>query len=263
MKDAPAKASLRETLRLYIGLSRYEARVRYRTQALGWVWPFLQPLAMMGVLSMVLSNAFGGEARRDFPVYVVLGIVAWNFFSAALEAATASLIQRADVVRSTTVPRALLPLSAATSHLVNAAIESAAVLALVPIFPSSFRASPALFVVPAIALALLVIVCGVGLVTAALNVLYRDAAYLVRTALFFLFWMTPVVYPLDRVPDRFRPWVAYNPMTVAVEALRSAVMNGAAPSARAWVVMIVAAAASLSIGLAAFRRLEGAVLDRV
>jgi ABC-2 type transport system permease protein len=263
MTDVPAKASLRDTLRLFVGLSRYEARIRYRTQALGWVWPFLQPLAMMAVLSAVLSTAFDGEARRDFPIYVVLGIVAWNFFSTALEAATASLIQRAEVVRSTTVPRALLPLSAATSHLVNAAIESAAVLALVPFFPASFHASPALFAVPVIVVALLVTVCGVGLLTAALNVLYRDAAYLVRTGLFFLFWLTPIVYPLDRVPERVRPWVAYNPITVAVEALRSAVMRGAAPSAQAWIVMVVASAAALLIGLAAFRRLEGAVLDRV
>jgi hypothetical protein len=112
-------------LRLFVA---NDFRARYRAQALGVLWSLLQPLVMMTILSLVFTRAFNAT-EPHFPIFVLIGLLVWQWTSNALNAATAVFVMHADMVKRTVFPRALLPLAAVLSYGVNAAVES---LALCP-----------------------------------------------------------------------------------------------------------------------------------
>ena len=113
-------------------------------------------------------------------------------------------------------------MSSVLSYGINFCIESLALLLFVPFFPDAFRLSPALLLIPLLLLALVLALIGVALATSVLNVIYRDVAYLVNTALLLLYWLTPVIYPIQVVPEPFRSVLRWNPFGAIITALRGA-----------------------------------------
>src|SRR5262249_42190572 len=168
-------------------LLRNEFRARYRSQALGILWSLLNPLVQMTILSVIFSHvpAFK-SAIPHYPVYLLLGVVVWQWFSTGVNSATQSFITHADIVKRTVFSRQLLPLATALSYGINFAMESALVLALALVWPHAFRLTPALLLVPLILAILALLLVGVVLATSVLNVIYRDVAFLVSTALTLL-----------------------------------------------------------------------------
>ena len=237
-----------------------EFRSRYRAQALGVAWSLLSPIATMFVLNLVLGPTFG---RPHYSMYLLLGLIVWSFVSSATNAAIATFVAKADIVKRSPALRIVLPVSVMASYVINLGIETLALLAFTPLVAGSVQLSWALLAVPAIVLVLVILLAGVALLGATLNALYRDVAYITSTALVFLFWLTPIVYPLDRVGEPYRAVLAANPLATIVEAIRGATMDGAWPSAQAWAIMVGSACAVLALGVGTFRRLEAAVLDHV
>ncbi len=138
---------LREHVSLLILFAENDFRARYRAQALGVVWSLLQPLVMMGILSLVFTRAFH-STEPHFPVFLLIGLLAWQWIAASLNAATLAFVLQADMVKRTIFPRALLPISAVLSYGMNAAVETLVLLALIPFFPGAFHVSWALLAIP-------------------------------------------------------------------------------------------------------------------
>jgi ABC-type polysaccharide/polyol phosphate export permease len=246
-------------LRLFVG---NDFRARYRAQALGVVWSLLQPLVMMGILSLVFTTAFRSP-EPHFPVFLLIGLLLWQWVSQALNAATLSFVVNADMVKRTVFPRALLPVSAVLSHGLNACVESLVLLLLIPFFPGALHVSAALLAIPLLLACLVVLLCAVGVAASVLNVVYRDVAYLVSTGLLILYWLTPVVYPPSLLPPRVHAILSWNPLSLVLTGVRDAAMRGRFPSAFDWARLI---GETILLGLTAvaiFRRVEREMLDHV
>ncbi len=260
---SPAQRSwLREELsllRLFVG---NDFRARYRAQALGVLWSLLQPLVMMAILSLVFTRAFHSD-EPHFPIFLLIGLLVWQWTSNALNAATLSFVGQADMVKRTVFPRALLPLSSVLSYGVNAAIESLALVALIPFFPGAFIASPALLAIPGVLACLVVLLAGASLAVSVLNVIYRDVAYLVSTSLLILYWLTPVVYPPHILPERFQGYFAWNPLGAILNSLRGIIMHGRFPDVFDWLHMALPSLVVAGIGGMIFRHQESEMLDHV
>jgi ABC-type polysaccharide/polyol phosphate export permease len=108
-----------------------------------------------------------------------------------------------------------------------------------------------------------VLLVGVGLMTSVLNVIYRDVAYLVNTALMILYWLTPVMYPLEVIPDPYRSVLAWNPFGRILLSLRGVIMGGECPDLAGWLGMILPTMVVFGIGWSIFKRNERLVLDYV
>lgn len=256
------RAWLREQLsllRLFVG---NDFRSRYRAQALGVVWSLLQPMVMMAILSLVFTRAFR-STEPHFPVFLLIGLLVWQWTSNALNAATLSFVGQADMVKRTVFPRALLPLSSVLSYGVNASIESIALIALIPFFPEAFHFGPALLAVPGVIACLIVLLAGAALGISVLNVIYRDVAYLVSTGLLIFYWLTPVVYPPTMLPERWRAIFSWNPLAAVLTALRDIILRGSLPSSADWLHMIAPSLLVAGVGLWVFRREESEMLDHV
>ncbi len=243
-------------------LTLHDYHARYRAQALGFVWSLLNPLVMMGLLSVIFSR-FMPSAQKDYPIFVLMGLVVWQWFSSSVNAATGSFIHNAEIVKRTVFPRQLLPLSLVLSYAINFALESSLLFVFIPIFPSAFKLSPALLLVPILIVLLAVLIAGVCLAASVLNVIYRDVAYVVTTALTFLYWMTPLIYPLDKIPFPWRTLWQCNPLCGILTALRGAVMLGEVPTLLGWAGILVPTLLVFGVGWLVFRHYERMVLDYV
>jgi ABC-type polysaccharide/polyol phosphate export permease len=258
----PAKAIGTHSFEVLRVLTRCDFRARYRAQALGVLWSLLNPIVMMGILSLIFTRVFHSNTPH-FPIFVLIGLVTWQWISASVTAATQVFVAQADLVKRTVFPRMLLPTSAVLSYGLNFCIESSVLLLFIPKFPDAFRLTPALLVVPVLIGLLLVVLVGLSLMTSVLNVIYRDVAYLVNTGLLLLYWLTPVIYPMELIPQPYRRVLALNPLAGVLVALRNAVMRGEMPSALDWAMIVGPTALILALGWAIYRHYERMVLDYV
>ena len=245
-----------------IVLTRHEFRARYRAQALGVVWSLLNPLVMMGLLSLIFTRVLHSEIP-DFPIFLLIGLVVWQWIATTTNAATQAFVANAELIKHTVFPRQLLPMSLVLSLTVNFAMEAMLLPLFIPIFPSGFRLTPALLLIPVFIMCLGALLVGICLFVSVLNVLYRDLAYLVNTGLLLLYWMTPVIYPLSIVPEPYQLILKCNPIGGILTALRNAIMLGEVPSALGWAGMVVPTLLVLAVGWHIFRRYERMVLDYV
>ncbi len=259
---AHRRAELVRSLQVLLFLTLSDFRARYRAQALGVFWSLLSPLVMMAIMSLVFTRVFRTSAAH-FPIFLLIGLVVWEWISTGISAATQVFVANADVIKRTVFAREVLPVAAVLSHGVNFCIAASMLLVFVPIFPGAFRLTPALLILPVLLGLLVVLMVGIGLATSVLNVIYRDVAYLVNTALLLLYWLTPVIYPLDVIPDPYRSALAWNPIGGILAALRGAIMLGSVPSAHAWVAILLPTAVILGTGWLIFKRNERLILDYV
>jgi ABC-type polysaccharide/polyol phosphate export permease len=243
-------------------LTRHEFRARYRAQALGVVWSLLNPIVMMGILSLIFTRVFRSQVP-NFPIFMLIGLVVWQFFTSAITAATGSFVQYADIIKRTVFPRQLLPLAVMLSYGMNFCVESLVLFIFIPIFPSAFHLSWTLLLVPVILSFLVLLLAGIALAVSVLNVLYRDVAYLVNTALLLLYWLTPVIYPVEIIPEPYQALLKCSPLTGILNALRGCVMTGTPPTALMWASLTLPSLAVFGLGWLVFRHYEKMVLDYV
>ncbi|HMU37743.1 MAG TPA: ABC transporter permease [Pseudomonadota bacterium] len=261
--DEPAALVSRQSLfQVLWVLVRTEFRARYRAQALGIVWSLLNPLVMMGMISVIFTQLFR-QTEQYFPIFLLIGLLVWQWFSTSLNSATSVFVSNADIIKRTVFARPLLPLASVLSHGVNFLIECVVLLAFVPIFPGAFRLSPALLLVPVFLLIAVALMSGIVLATSVLNVVYRDVAYLVSTALLLLYWATPVFYPIEVIPFPFRTILQCNPLAGIMTALRLALMRGEVPTLLGWMGMLLPTGVAVLLGFWVFRHYETMVLDYV
>jgi len=243
-------------------LTRHEFRARYRAQALGVVWSLLNPLVMMGILSLIFTRMFR-STQPHFPIFMLIGLIAWEWVSNAASTATGAFVANAEILKRTVFPRALLPMAGMLSYGINFLIECTVLIAFIPIFPDAFTLSWTLLLIPVVLLFLVVLLSGITLMVSALNVIYRDVQYLVTTLLMIFYWLTPLIYPIDIVPEPFQTAFKCSPLTGILNALRGIIMTGTPPTLLMWASIVVPSLVTLGIGWLVFKHYEQMVLDNV
>jgi ABC-type polysaccharide/polyol phosphate export permease len=223
---------------------------------------------LMGVYLLVFGVVWPSPFAQGghYPLFLLSGLALWTFFAAALQAASRSMLDNANLIRKTRFPRQLVPLSVVFAHLVSFAAMLAILLVINFVVLSRVRATEWL----AIPLALLFVgvVSGLGLLFASLNVLFRDVEFIVSALLVPLFFLTPILYQLTGGPIAKHPsaaWVIHwvNPISPAVEAVRAPLFRGTLPFWGDVVYLVVAAAAALALGAFVFTRVDDQIAIEV
>jgi lipopolysaccharide transport system permease protein len=239
-----------------------DVKVRYKQTALGAAWAILQPFATMVVFSLF----FGRLARVPsdgvpYPVFAFTALVPWTFFANGLTLSTQSLVQGQNLLKKVYFPRLAIPTAAVLSGLVDFALAFV-VLAGMLLFYGIAPGARALWLLPLLLLALATSL-GVGLWLSALNVRYRDVAYVVPFLVQLWLFATPIAYPSSLLAEPWRTVYGINPMVGVVEGFRWALLGTGSAPGGALVVSSLAAAALLVGGAFYFRRLERTFADVV
>jgi len=241
---------------------RRDIKVRYKQTFLGAAWAVLQPLITMLVFTLVFSRlARVPSGSSPYPVFVLCGLLPWQFFAYGLIRSSNSLVDGRYLLTKVPVPRLILPVSAALSGVPDLAV------ALVLLFGimAYYRISPSLggWLVLPLMVAVVLAALSLGLFFSAVNVRYRDVGYVIPFFTQLLFFLTPVAYPVSLVSQRWRILYSLNPMTAIVEAFRYALLPHTAADWR----ILAAAGASISVllvgSLRYFQRMERTFADVV
>jgi homopolymeric O-antigen transport system permease protein len=261
-------SALLEYRELFGNLFRRDLQAKYRGSALGVLWTVLNPIMLMGVyllvFSVVLNARFANLAH--YPLFLLAGLAVWTFFAAALQSATRSMLDNANLIRKIRFPRQLVPLSVVGAHMVSFVVMLVLLLVLNAIVLPRARATELL----AIPLAALVVgvVGGLALAVASLNVLFRDVEFIVAALLVPWFFLTPIIYPLTSgqlAGHTHVIWVIHwlNPLSPAIEAVRAPLFLGTMPFWGDALYLVVACAAALALGAYVFRRVDDVIAVEV
>lgn len=236
---------------LVVELVRRELRVRYRRSAMGFVWTMLQPLMMMAVLHVAFSTAFRFDVA-NYPVYVLSGVLFWNFFSQGIVTSMNCLRGNAGLIQKLPVPIAVFPLATVVAGVVNL------LLALIPLLlvlvVTGHPLEPSLFFLPVAILIAAAFTLGAGLLLAPLSVFFYDVVELVGVVMTALMFLTPIMYPMSIVPEKWRWVVRYNPVRSILEIFRDPLFYGKVPPLAHVAVAVSVSVVALAIGIFAFRR---------
>ena len=228
-------------------------RIRYRNMSLGALWSVLNPLVMMGVLTFVFTRIFASPTP-NFPVFLLCGMVPFNFFSAAWITGTTSLVDNAGLFKRIPVPRVMIPISAVLSNCLHLLIQAGILLTIV--FLYGYRPNRYWLLLPVVWLLEIVFVCGLALLFAAVNVFVRDTRYVVESANVVLWWLVPIVYEFSIIPDQFREMYQLNPVAALVMAMRVIIQDARAPAMTLMIKLVAVSVLTFAGGLIVFRRLE-------
>ena len=231
---------LRELMRfrdLLFNLVVRDLKVRYRNSVLGILWSWLNPLFMMVVYTVVFTVMYSGNfgiERKMFPVFILVGLLPWNFFSGAVTQSVGSIVDNSNLVKKVYFPREILPLSVVASSLVHFGIS------LLVLFPmmliSNVQITFEMLFLPVIILIQFCLVAGISFLLSTLNVFYRDTKVITDVGMMAWFFVTPIFYPTDILPrskeilgvtvDVHRWTRILNPMASIVTAYRDVLFYG-------------------------------------
>lgn len=247
---------------LFLVLVWRTLKIRYQQTAVGVAWAVLQPLLLTIVFTVVFSLlADIPSDGQPYPIFVLGGLLMWQFVAQSFQQASASVVFEAHLVTRIYFPRMLLllaPIGAALFDLM-------CVFGLLVCFMVWYRVAPgmgALAFIPALLLAAAT-VFGLSLWLAALYVRYRDVGQLLPFLTQIWMYLSPVIYPLSLLPPKYEPLYALNPIVVAVQTSRWAFAGGIPPSPYMVGISVAVAACLVVSGLWFFRRHEGTFADIV
>ncbi len=235
---------------LLLLISVTDFKKTYFDTALGYIWSLIRPLMLFAVLLFVFTQIFRiGSQVENYPVLLLLNIVVFGFFQEATMAAVASVVGQEGIVRKTQFPRLVIPLSTVLTSFFNLCLNLVAVL----VFLLAFQVAPTwtwlLFPITIILLA--VITTAVSSILSVLYVRYRDVAIIWSVMGTVLFYATPVLYPIEAVPEKYRDLIEINPLTPIFEQMRTWVVDPSAPgalsSAGGWLHLAPAVAIYISV----------------
>lgn len=244
-----------------------DVRVRYKHTALGAAWAILPPLLTMAVFSLVFQRTLGletqtltGQSRIPYPLFAMVGLVAWSFFANSLNGAVTSLVGNRPLLTKIHFPREVFPIAAVGSGLVDFVVSCLAFALLAVVYhattPWRFELQSTLVLLPIVAMVQLVWICGLSMLLAMGNLFYRDVGFIVRAALPLWMFVTNVAYELRPSGTIAGLLVAANPMTAIIRAYRDCLFEGRAPDPIGFGCAAVLGVATLALAARWFHRLE-------
>lgn len=229
-----------------------EVKLRYKRSVLGFAWTVLNPLLAMVIFTMVFSRMFGN--RPNYSLYVFTALMGWNLFSSGTSRGLDSVVLNGPIIRKVFVPKAIFPVATVISQVVNFVFTLVPLFLLMAVVGASFSLNLLWLPIPLLSLACFAL--GIALLMGTFNVFFRDVKYFYEAGILAWFYATPIFYPPEIIPDKFKFLLHLNPMYVLLESLRAPIYLAAAPPLEVLIPGLVLSMATLAIGWVIFHRLE-------
>lgn len=243
-----------------------EIRGRYRGSLLGAAWIFIGPLVMILIYTLVFSRIMqarlpGVTGQYAYSLYLCAGLLPWGFFAEVLQRTQGVFLDNANLIKKANFPRIALPLIILLGGAFNLAVVGLLFLVFL-LAIGAYPGWPILAAIPPLILLAGLASAG-GLLLGVLNIFYRDVGQIVGVGLQLLFWLTPIVYPIDVLPEKYRHLIELNPLVGIVGVLQAIFIRGQTPDfaqllyPAAWVVTLTLLAALT------YRRLYTDMIDEL
>ncbi|KXS45451.1 MULTISPECIES: ABC transporter permease [Methanohalophilus] len=230
-----------------------EFKLRYKNSILGYFWSLLEPMLMLTVLYVVFSNLMRVQVEY-FQLFLLLGIILWNFLSRATSIGMNSIVGKADMIKKIYFPRDIFVISSCITALLMSIFESLIFISFMAIFRVPISTN--LIYVPFILIFLFFISLGLTLALAALNVFYRDVQFIWQVILQAGFFATPILYTIDIFPAYLQKIVLLNPVAIMIISARHTIIYSSPATVGNLTFMLISSVIFLIMGYVIFNRLE-------
>lgn len=239
---------------MIISLVRRDLKSRYKGSVLGFLWMFLNPLLQLGVYTIVFSTIMRMDIEK-FYLFLFVALVPWLFFSTCLSSGTMVIFSQQDMVKKIYFPREVLPIAFTLSQFVNMLLSF--IVIFVVVFCSGVKITlPALLCLPLVMIIEFILALGITFLASALNVYFRDLEHILSIVAMAWMYLTPIIYPVEMVPEQFVTLYYLNPMTSITVAYRDIMYYGKAPQMSTLLNAAVLGVLVLVIGKVAFSKLQ-------
>ncbi|MEX2245897.1 MAG: ABC transporter permease [Dehalococcoidia bacterium] len=255
----PNGRQARRALDLLYLLTFRELKLRYQDTVFGFLWSLVRPLLQGAVLYVVISKFIRIDVE-DYALVLLVGLFPWTWFQTSLILAVSSFASNGALIKKVYFPRFVLPLATVMNNGVQFALSIPVLVVLLAI--GGYTPDWTWLVgVPYLLLVQAVLIMGIVLFIASLDVYFRDLEHLTDVFVGLIwFYLTPVIYPLSIVPEKYHDWVLVNPMASLIEGWRDLLLHSTIPGAELWPALAFAAVAA-ALGSYSFRKLEGGFAD--
>jgi lipopolysaccharide transport system permease protein len=237
-----------------------DLKVRYKQTVLGALWAVIKPFSLMIIFSIFFGKL--GKIPSEgipYPIFTYAALLPWSYFAQSLNACSNSLVGNSHLITKVYFPRLIIPISSSIAGLVDLAISFSILLAMIfyyQIFPTL-----GVLLLPLLIFMAMTTALGAGLWFSALNVKYRDIRYAITFLIQLWFFATPVVYPTNLVPERWRFLYCLNPMASVVEGFRGVLLGKGRLDWPTFMVSITVVVFLVITGTFYFRRMEKGFAD--
>jgi lipopolysaccharide transport system permease protein len=253
METAGRLLDLRSYRELVRNLVIRDLKVRYRNSVFGFAWSLLNPLFLMVVLSVVFTVAFERATPvGNFPAFLIVGLIAWNFTSTSLSRAVNSVLENKQLVNKVFFPREVIPASVVLAnfvHFVLAIPVLVVILLVLGVMPT-----PTILLLPPVMLIHLELVLGIALFVSCVNVFYRDMGVAMEVLLQAWFFATPIIYHHWILPVWLQKPFMVNPLAAIITAYRDILLLGQFPDRNFTLGALVSSTLIFVIGYAVYTR---------
>ena len=235
-----------------------DLKIRYRNSILGVLWSFVEPLLLLAVLFVVFSTMFKFEIP-NFPIYLLLGIVCYRFFQNGTTLALNSLTNRSSTITQIYFPRSIPGLSAGITSAIMLVFE----LMVLGIFMAAFQFIPTvtILLLPLVLALELLLIFGIALPLSVLNVKFKDTEFIWGVVLSAGFFLTPIFYQFDMLPEAIRNVLQFSPMVQIVTMAHHVVLYGMLPSVNTVLYAVGSISAITVIGYLIFRKYQAKIAE--
>lgn len=254
-----------------------DLKVRYRRSYLGFLWSLLNPLLQLLVISVVFDIIFKFQIR-DYALYVLSGLIPWTFLQSTITNTSMSIVGAEGMLKRQYFPKLVFPVSVVMQELVTFVLSLVALLCILGFF-IGFKLNVALLMLPISFIYILFVGLGMGAIAAVLTVYFRDIQHLIVVALSAIFYVTPIIYPIEAkkpidpkidianatesqlvdngpIQHKYRFYFKLNPFYSVIEMFQRPIYDRRFPTRMEFLSATIVAFGSLGIGLYFFRRFE-------
>ena len=235
-----------------------DLRIRYRNSVLGFLWTFLEPLLMLGVLYIVFTNIFKSQIEY-FPLYILLSLIMWNMFSRGTSIGLNSILSRANILTQIYMPREVPSISASITSALMLCFE----LIVFGIFMAFFHFIPPLTMILLAPILLLefILITGLCLPLSVLNIKFRDTQFIWTVILQIGFFITPIFYKLDILPQYIQKILYFSPMVQIMNMAHDVTLYNRLPTTESIEIAVFSVFSIFIISYIIFKKMEVRIME--
>lgn len=247
----------REVIRNFVETN---LKMRYKRSVLGFLWTLLNPLLTMAITATVFSLIFRFNLK-NYAVYIFCGLVPWNFINSSAISGSIAIISNEGYIKKIYLPKVIFPLNAVLTEFINSFFNLIS-LYILGIF-LHIEISLSILILPYAFLTMFVFCLGMAMVFSILTVYFRDLHHIIQISFSALFYLCPIIYPVERFPEKYRFIFDYNPFNYYITMFRDAIYYNRWSEPHVLQLSALFAVLSLLMGLFLFHREEKKIIFRL
>ena len=238
---------------MIFSLVRKDLKTRYKGSVLGFLWTFINPLFQLIIYSIVFSFVMRVQLPNYY-MFMFVGLLPWLFFCTCIQSGATSILSNSDLIKKIYFPRIVIPISIVSAAFINMLFSM--IIMLGALLYSGIGISQYIIYFPLLLILLYCLGLGISFIVSALNVYLRDLEHILGILMMSLFYVTPIIYPLEMVPNKFVFWMKLNPMLHMIVAFQDILYYKRDPDIQTLLVIMISSMIIIAIGYVIFQKLQ-------